>query len=193
MLGAMLGALGCEILDIGIVPDDLDLMIQSLERASQADIIVSTGGASVGDHDLVRPAFAAAGGDLDFWKIRMRPGKPLMAGKLRDAIFLGLPGNPVSAFVTATLFLLPLVRYMAGAADPLPRIASATLAAPLPATGERDDYLRAFRTGDGLIAVTSQDSAATAALARADSLIVRTAGSAPAAVGDQVAVIPLRA
>ncbi|KFG89594.1 MoeA-like, domain I and II [Sphingobium herbicidovorans NBRC 16415] len=193
MLGAMLGALGCEILDIGIVPDDLDLMIQSLERASQADIIVSTGGASVGDHDLVRPAFAAAGGDLDFWKIRMRPGKPLMAGKLRDAIFLGLPGNPVSAFVTATLFLLPLVRHMAGAADPLPRIASATLAAPLPATGERDDYLRAFRTGDGLIAVTSQDSAATAALARADSLIVRTAGSAPAAVGDQVAVISLHA
>lgn len=193
MLGAMLGSLGCDILDIGIVPDDLDLMIQALEQASQADIIVSTGGASVGDHDLVRPAFAAAGGNLDFWKIRMRPGKPLMAGKLRDAIFLGLPGNPVSAFVTATLFLLPLVRHMAGAADPLPRIASATLAASLPATGERDDYLRAFHTNDGLIAVTSQDSAATAAMARADSLIVRAAGSAPAAAGDQVAVIPLHA
>jgi len=191
MLAAMLGAVGCEILDIGIVPDDLDAMKQALEHASQADIIVSTGGASVGDHDLVRPAFAAVGGDLDFWKIRMRPGKPLMAGKLRDAIFLGLPGNPVSAFVTATLFLLPLVRHMAGAANPLPRTAVATLAAPLPATGDRDDYLRAFRTSDGMIAVTSQDSAATAAMAQADSLILRPAGSPPAATGDQVTILPL--
>ena len=191
MLAAMLGAVGCEILDIGIVPDDLDAMKQALEHASQADIIVSTGGASVGDHDLVRPAFAAVGGDLDFWKIRMRPGKPLMAGKLRDAIFLGLPGNPVSAFVTATLFLLPLVRHMAGAANPLPRTAVATLAAPLPATGDRDDYLRAFRTSDGMIAVTSQDSAATAAMAQADSLILRPAGSPPADTGDQVTILPL--
>ena len=191
MLAAMLGALGCSIIDIGIIPDDLDAMTQALEDASQADIIVSTGGASVGDHDLVRPAFAAAGGDLEFWKIRMRPGKPLMAGRLRDAIFLGLPGNPVSAFVTATLFLLPLVPHMAGAADPLPRIASATLAAPLPATGERDDYLRAFHTDDGMVAVTSQDSAATAAMAQADSLILRPAGSPPAAAGDQVIVLPL--
>src|SRR3546814_10989421 len=90
----------------------------------------------------------------------MRPGKPLMAGTLGSAVFLGLPGNPVSAFVTATLFLLPLVRHMMGAASPLPRTAPATLAAPLPATGERDDYLRAFRTEAGIVSVTSQDSAA---------------------------------
>src|SRR3546814_15254781 len=83
-----------------------------------------------------------------------------------SAVFLGLPGNPVSAFVTATLFLLPLVRHMMGAASPLPRTAPATLAAPLPATGERDDYLRAFRTEAGIVSVTSQDSAATAALAK---------------------------
>lgn len=191
MLAAMLGALGCEIFDVGIIPDDLDTMKQALKEASHADIMVSTGGASVGDHDLVRPAFAAAGGSLDFWKIRMRPGKPLMAGKLGDAIFLGLPGNPVSAFVTATLFLMPLVRHMAGAAHPLPTATTAKLAAPLPATGERDDYLRAFHTSEGMVALTSQDSAATAALAKADSLILRPAGSLAASAGDQVTILTL--
>ena len=191
MLATMLGAAGAEVIDLGIIPDDLEALTRALKEAAKADIILSTGGASVGDHDLVRPAFAAAGGSLDFWKIRMRPGKPLMAGKLGDSIFLGLPGNPVSAFVTATLFLLPLVRHMAGAADPLPRSATASLAAPLPATGERDDYLRAFHTTDGLVSVTSQDSAATAALAQAQCLIVRPAGSPAAAAGDQVTILPL--
>ena len=191
MLATMLGAAGAEVIDLGIIPDDLEALTRALKEAAKADIILSTGGASVGDHDLVRPAFAAAGGNLDFWKIRMRPGKPLMAGKLGDSIFLGLPGNPVSAFVTATLFLLPLVHHMAGAADPLPRSATASLAAPLPATGERDDYLRAFHTTDGLVSVTSQDSAATAALAQAQCLIVRPAGSPAAAAGDQVTILPL--
>ena len=191
MLATMLGAAGAEVIDLGIIPDDLEALTCALKEAAKADIILSTGGASVGDHDLVRPAFAAAGGNLDFWKIRMRPGKPLMAGKLGDSIFLGLPGNPVSAFVTATLFLLPLVRHMAGAADPLPRSATASLAAPLPATGERDDYLRAFHTTDGLVSVTSQDSAATAALAQAQCLIVRPAVSPAAAAGDQVTILPL--
>lgn len=191
MLAAMLSAVGAEVIDLGIIPDDLEALTRALKEAAKADIILSTGGASVGDHDLVRPAFAAAGGSLDFWKIRMRPGKPLMAGKLGGSIFLGLPGNPVSAFVTATLFLLPLVRHMAGAADPLPRFATASLAAPLPATGERDDYLRAFHTADGLVSVTSQDSAATAALAQAQCLIVRPADSPAAAAGDQVTILPL--
>lgn len=191
MLATMLGAAGAEVIDLGIIPDDLEALTRALKEAAKADIILSTGGASVGDHDLVRPAFAAAGGNLDFWKIRMRPGKPLMAGKLGDSIFLGLPGNPVSAFVTATLFLLPLVRHMAGAADPLPRSATASLAAPLPATGERDDYLRAFHTTNGLVSVTSQDSAAMAALAQAQCLIVRPAVSPAAAAGDQVTILPL--
>lgn len=190
MLAALLAALPCDVVDMGLVPDNLDAMTEAMGRASSADIIVSTGGASVGDHDLVRPAFTQAGGTLDFWKIRMRPGKPLMAGTLGGAIFLGLPGNPVSAFVTATLFLLPLVRHIASAANPLPRTAVATLAAPLPATGERDDYLRAFHSSEGMISVTSQDSAATAALAQADSLILRPAGSPPATTGDQVTILP---
>lgn len=191
MLAALLAALPCDVIDLGIVPDDLDAMVAALERAKDAEIIVSTGGASVGDHDLVRPAFIRAGGTLDFWKIRMRPGKPLMAGRLGDSLFLGLPGNPVSAFVTATLFLLPLVRHISGARDPLPRTTDAQLASVLPQTGDRDDYLRAWRAPDGIVSVTSQDSAATAAMARADCLILRPAGSAPAAPGMRVTILPL--
>ncbi|WP_188064266.1 gephyrin-like molybdotransferase Glp [Sphingobium sp. KCTC 72723] len=191
MLAALLAALPCDVMDLGIVPDDLDAMVAALARAKQADIIVSTGGASVGDHDLVRPAFAQAGGTLDFWKIAMRPGKPLMAGRLDSALFLGLPGNPVSAFVTATLFLLPLVRHLSGAHDPLPPTLEARLASPLPQTAERDDYLRARQGKDGIVTVTSQDSAATAALAMADCLIHRPAGSPTAAQGESVTIIPL--
>lgn len=191
MLAAMLAGLPCDVVDLGIVPDDLNAMVAALARAQGADIIVSTGGASVGDHDLVRPAFVRAGGALDFWKIAMRPGKPLMAGRLGDALFLGLPGNPVSAFVTATLFLLPLVRHISGAADPLPRMGEAVLAGPLPAIGDRDDYLRAYRSANGLVSVTSQDSAATAAMAMADCLILRPAGSPAATPGERVTVLPL--
>lgn len=191
MLAALLSVLPCDIIDIGIVPDDLDAMVAALDRARTADIIVSTGGASVGDHDLVRPAFVQAGGVLDFWKIRMRPGKPLMAGRLADALFLGLPGNPVSAFVTATLFLLPLVRHLGGARDPLPLTTDASLASPLPATGDRDDYLRAWRAPDGIVSVTSQDSAATAAMAGADCLILRRANSPAAQPGERVVILPL--
>ncbi|KKW90942.1 molybdopterin molybdotransferase MoeA [Sphingobium chungbukense] len=191
MLAALLGGLPCEVVDLGIIRDDLDSMAAIFSRAGQADIIVSTGGASVGDHDIVRPAFTKAGGSLDFWKIRMRPGKPLMAGTLGSAVFLGLPGNPVSAFVTATLFLLPLVRHLMGSVAPLPRTAPATLTAPLPATGERDDYLRAYRSEAGIVSLTSQDSAATAAMAMADCLIIRPAGSPPAVAGDAVTILPL--
>ncbi|WP_303760987.1 gephyrin-like molybdotransferase Glp [Sphingobium yanoikuyae] len=193
MLAALLAALPCDVIDLGIVPDDLDAMTQALEQAAQADIIVSTGGASVGDHDYVRPAFAAAGGTLDFYKIAMRPGKPLMAGRLGNATFLGLPGNPVSAFVTGTLFLCPMVRHLAGSRAPLPPIVQARLAAPLGATAERDDYLRAYRATDGIVSVTAQDSAATAAMALADCLIHRPAGSGPAIAGDMVDIIVLTA
>ena len=191
MLAAMLADVPCDVIDLGIIADDLDAMVAALEQAREADIIVSTGGASVGDHDLVRPAFAKAGGTLDFWKIRMRPGKPLMAGRLGGSLFLGLPGNPVSAFVTGTLFLLPLIRHLGGAVDPLPPVGESRLASPLPTTGDRDDYLRAWRSRDGAVSVTSQDSAATAAMAQADCLILRPAGSPPALPGDRVTVLPL--
>lgn len=190
MLAALLATLPCEIVDLGIVRDDLDAVAHALDRAADADIFVSTGGASVGDHDVVRPAFLQAGGSIDFWKIRMRPGKPLMAGRLDKALFLGLPGNPVSAFVTASLFLLPLVRHLGGCSAPFPQSLRAPLASALPATGERDDYLRAYRSEDGVVSVTSQDSAATWALAHADCLIVRPASAPSAQAGEDVTILP---
>jgi molybdopterin molybdotransferase len=189
MLQAMIGHVA-EVIDAGLVPDRLDALVAALSDAA-ADVIVTTGGASVGDHDLVRPALAAAGATLDFWRIAMRPGKPLLAGKLGRAIILGLPGNPVSAFVTAQLFLLPLLARLGGARDPIPRTTPAALDTPLPAVGGRDDYVRAQMIGGRARPLANQDSGAVTTLAAADALIVRPAGSAPAAVGDIVDILTL--
>ena len=192
MLQAMLGSLPCTALDQGIVADNLDALAETFAAAAgTSDIVVSTGGASVGDHDLVKPALERAGGRIDFWKIGMRPGKPLICGRIGNAIFIGLPGNPVSAFVTATLFLLPLVRHMAGSPNPLPQIGRALLDCDMPAVGGRDDYVRGT-TSDGRAApLPVQDSAATLSLARADCLIVRPAGSNQARAGDEVKIIAI--
>lgn len=191
MLQAMLGALPCVAEDRGIVPDDLDTLTAAFVAARGCDIVVTTGGASVGDHDLVKPALERAGGMIDFWKIAMRPGKPLICGRLGDAIFLGLPGNPVSAFVTATLFLLPLVRRMVGCPDPLPTRRKAILARAMPAVGGRDDYVRGVITDGRIEPLPVQDSAATLALARANCLILRPAGSPEAKAGDEANLILL--
>lgn len=189
MLQAMLGALPCAAEDRGIIVDDLDALTAAFVAARECDIVVTTGGASVGDHDLVKPALERAGGAIDFWKIAMRPGKPLICGRLGDAIFLGLPGNPVSAFVTATLFLLPLVRRMGGCPDPLPTRRKAVLARAMPAVGGRDDYVRGVIADGRAEPLRMQDSAATLALARADCLILRPTGSPEARIGDAVEVI----
>ncbi|QDZ07219.1 molybdopterin molybdotransferase MoeA [Sphingomonas panacisoli] len=190
MLAAMLADLPVDVTLLGIVPDELDALKTAFSRA-KADIIVTTGGASVGDHDLVRPALEAVGGVIDFWRIAIRPGKPMLAGALGDAVVLGLPGNPVSAFVTATLFLRPLIAAMAGTADPLPKTITATLAEPLPANDHRQDYLRAT-TCDGRVAMAPiQDSSMLATLARADCLIVRSPHAPPAQIGDDVEIVTL--
>jgi len=190
MLAAMLADLPVEVTVAGIVPDRLDALVAAFSGAD-ADIIVTTGGASVGDHDLVRPALEAAGGTLDFWRIAIRPGKPMLAGRLGDAVVLGLPGNPVSAFVTATLFLRPLIAAMAGATDPLPHTLRAMLADPLPANDHRQDYLRATIADGRVSAATLQDSSMLATLARATCLIVRPPHAPPAATGDPVDILPL--
>jgi molybdopterin molybdotransferase len=190
MLAAMLADLPVNVTVTGIIPDRLDALAAAFSGAS-ADIIVTTGGASVGDHDLVRPALEAAGGKMDFWRIAIRPGKPVLAGRLGEAIMLGLPGNPVSAFVTATVFLRPLIAAMAGAADPLPRTLRAELAEPLPANDHRQDYLRATIVDGRVSAATLQDSSMLATLARATCLIVRPPHAPPAAIGDIVDILPL--
>jgi molybdopterin molybdotransferase len=191
MIAAMLNGWPVEFNDIGIIADDLDALTDAIRRAAHADIIVTSGGASVGDHDLVRPALLAAGASLDFWKVAMRPGKPLMAGQLGDSLVLGLPGNPVSAFVTAILFLKPAIAALSGAVEALPRTLSTMLGAALPAVGARTDHIRARFTENRLFPVGIDDSAILKGLASADALIVREAGAPPANEGDFAQFIPL--
>jgi molybdopterin molybdotransferase len=190
MLAAMLADLPVDVTVAGIIPDRLDALAAAFSAAN-ADIVVTTGGASVGDHDLVRPALEAAGGKVDFWRIAIRPGKPMLAGRLGDAVLLGLPGNPVSAFVTATLLLRPLIAAMAGATDPLPRLLRAALAEPLPANDQRQDYLRATIVDGRVSAAAMQDSSMLATLAHATCLIVRPPHAPSAAIGDIVDILPL--
>jgi len=190
MLAAMLGPLASDTTDHGIVRDDLDVIRGAFERlAGTADIIVTTGGASVGDHDLVLPALQAAGASIDFWKVAMKPGKPVMIGMLEEALVLGLPGNPVSAYVTAQLFLKPLIAHLLGAAAPFAHQAKARLGAALGAAGSRAEYLRGRWAEGRAFALASQDSAGLAALAEAELLIVREAHARPADEGDEVSVI----
>jgi len=191
MLHALLSAPACITTDHGIVRDDLATLTAVFASLADADIIVSTGGASVGDHDHVKPALEAAGAQIDFWKIAMRPGKPLMAGQLGKALVLGLPGNPVSAFVTAILFAQPLIAALSGAPDPLPQRQKAILGSALPPVAKRTDHIRAILAEGRATPIGLNDSAALRALARANALIVRPAGSPAAEAGDEVDIIKI--
>lgn len=174
MLAAMLRGLPAELSEFPAVADDLEALTQQFRALADHDIIVTTGGASVGDHDLIVPALTAAGGEIVFWKIAMRPGKPVIAGRLGDAVALGLPGNPVSAFVTAMLYLRPLIAHLCGAADPLPQRLTAKTGVDLPANGPRTDHLRAKLVDGKLLPVGVNDSAMLAALSEANALIIRS-------------------
>lgn len=190
MLAALLADLPVEVVDLGILPDRLDVLRDAF-AGTDADILVTTGGASVGDHDLVRPALEAAGAVIDFWRVALRPGKPMLAGRLGKTTVVGLPGNPVSAFVTATLFVRPLVAHLSGATDPLPTTTRARLGEPLPANGERTDYLRGRRI-DGRVHVAAiQDSSMLRTLARADCLVLREPHAPAAVAGDSVQILDL--
>jgi len=191
MLRAMIEGAGGLIAGEHLIPDDLATLTQALRDAGDdADIIVTSGGASVGDHDLVRPALEAAGGSIDFWRIAMRPGKPLIVGRLGGAILIGLPGNPVSALVTGALFLLPLVRHLAGSTHPLPRPRAARLGTDMDAVGKRTDFIRARLDEHGIATpIGFQDSAAMRAAAQANALILRPAGSPAAAKGSETLVL----
>lgn len=177
---------------IGPVKDTMDAMIDGLERASCADVMVTSGGASVGDHDLVKPALEEWGAIIDFWRVAMKPGKPLMIARRGKQIILGLPGNPVSSFVTAYLFLLPLLRKMAGTNDFLPAPVTLPCITPLPAGGMRTEFLRGRITGGQVELIEEQDSSALRALAAADVLIWRDIGAPPTSAGDTVLTYRIR-
>ena len=178
MLAAMLQGEVAEAILPHHVRDNREILSKILrDMARRHDVIVTVGGASVGDHDHVRGALEDAGGHLDFWRIAMRPGKPLIAGQIGDAVLVGLPGNPSSAFVTATLFLLPLIRHLAGAHDPLPVVHSAPLAEPLAAGATRRDYLRARLENGRLFPSFGQESGLTLPLASANALLIREIGA----------------
>ncbi|OLP53800.1 molybdopterin molybdenumtransferase MoeA [Rhizobium rhizosphaerae] len=189
---------GAEVLDLGLVPDRADAIAEAVARARQAgaDVLVTLGGASVGDHDLVQSSLLALGMELDFWKIAMRPGKPLMVGRLEGMPVLGLPGNPVSSLVCALLFLEPLVALLARRSPPA-RAGEALLAEPLPANDTRQDYVRARLTRDDqgrLLAhpFARQDSSMMRVFAASDALIVRPVGAPALAAGDPCPILMLR-
>lgn len=194
-LAALVRAWGGEFIDLGIAPDNEAAIRDAARAGLAADILVTQGGVSVGDADLVKPALAPLGLDVDFWKIAMRPGKPLMFGRIGDTRVIGLPGNPVSALVCAILFLQPLVRTLSGESWRGHRTLAARLSQPLKANDQRQDYLRArvTRDGDTLVAEAFplQDSGNLSTFAKSDALILRAPHAPSAAAGDEVQILPL--
>jgi molybdopterin molybdotransferase len=196
-LAAFAAAHGAEAVDFGIVADRLEDTVAAIRRVRQwgADLLITSGGASVGDYDLVQTALGHEGMDLAFWKIAMRPGKPMMSGQLGDMQVLGLPGNPVSAYVCSLLFMTPLLWRLGGRSGAPYQIGNASLGRDLPDNDERQDYLRAaIEARDGVRVATpcdAQDSSMMSALARADCLIVRAPHAPPAKRGDACAIVEL--
>jgi molybdopterin molybdotransferase len=192
MIAALIAPLGCEVTRIGPVPDDRAALAAALAQAEAADILITSGGASVGDHDLIKPALTDWGAQIAFWKIAIKPGKPLLVATRGSQVVLGLPGNPVSSFVTALLFALPLIRASQGDPDPLPKSETLRAGEDLPAVGARREFLRAVRDGDHVRLAGSQDSSALSALAEADCLIDRPAHSPALNAGEPVPVYKLQ-
>src|SRR5499433_595384 len=189
---------GCTVVDLGIAPDRVPETAAAVRRARHAgaDILVTSGGASVGDYDLVQRALAAEGLDLSFWKVALRPGRPMMHGRLGAMHVLGLPGNPVSAYVCGVLFLVPLIRRLCGRSDWAPKLEAALLGCDMPANDERADYLRARLAAgpNGLPIATPfpvQDSSMLVPLAQADCLLVREPHAAAAKSGSRCSILKL--
>ena len=195
-LAALVRAGGGDPLILPIAPDDSRAIAEAAQAARACDLLVTTGGASVGDHDLVQSALGPEGFTLDFWKIAMRPGKPLIWGRLGATPVLGLPGNPVSALVCSVLFLIPALDRLSGLPGHPPRTVRALAGADLPANDRRFDHLRArLESGpDGIplaIPFALQDSSMMKTLARAEALILRAPDAPALPAGAPVDVIPL--
>jgi molybdopterin molybdotransferase len=198
MVAGLVTSAGGEAIDLGIASDTLDSIQRAARQAREqgADILVTTGGASVGDHDLVQQALKNEGMKLDFWRIAMRPGRPMMYGRLAEMRMIGLPGNPVSAYTGAILFLIPLLRAMQGRTDIYHQPEYAVLGTDLPANDWRADHLRSklsFKLGEPPVATPfpRQDSSMMRVLAEADCLIVRPAEEPARKAGEPCRIIRL--
>ncbi len=190
-LKAMLDAAGAHARILPIARDTRPSLEQAFKLARGADLVVTIGGASVGDHDLVGAVAASLGMEQSFYKIRMRPGKPLMAGKMGDVPMVGLPGNPVSAMVCGQVFLIPMIRAMLGfPAEPTPRL-SAPLAVDMPEGGPREHYMRANIDDKGLTPAERQDSSLLNVLAKSNALMVRPVADRPRERGEVMEYLPL--
>ena len=192
-LAAFVAACGGVPVSAGNAPDDIESLRRIAAATSGVDLLVTTGGVSVGEHDLVREALAMDGFELDFWQIAMRPGKPLMVGRYRGTPMIGLPGNPVSTLVCALLFIKPALDRLSGAAAE-PKTATARLAVPLAKNDRRQDYLRSrlSRGADGALEVSPfevQDSSMMRLLADADCLVVRPPHAPALAAGSTVPIM----
>ena len=195
-LAAMIAAAGGEPRLLGIARDTRTALEEKIASAADADVLVTTGGASVGDHDLVGPVLTSRGMAMDFWKIAMRPGKPMLFGKLGTQRVLGLPGNPVSALICGRVFLMPLIDRLLGRETSPWAPVRARLTEALEKNGPRQHYMRAVTSQDanGVLLVTpqsSQDSSLMSPLAASNALIVRTVDAPALAAGDEADVLPM--
>jgi molybdopterin molybdotransferase len=195
-IAALIQLHGGEAMSLGIAKDDPESIVTLARAGRAADILLTIGGASVGERDLVARALKPDGLELDFWKIAMRPGKPMLYGRLGAQRLLGVPGNPVSALICAHVFLKPMLSRMLGLADAERPMPEAVLAEALDANGERRHYMRATsqwrEDGTRVVrALSSQDSSLVAALARADCLIVRPPNAPALGQGSRVRIVPL--
>ena len=195
-IAAMVSRAGGEPEFLGIAPDDKQALSNICASAIGHDILVTIGGASVGDHDLVAPVLQDLGMSLDFWRIAMRPGKPLMFGRLDRTLVIGLPGNPVSSLICTRVFVLPLIRAMLGQASRDEQLEPGVAAEDIAANGPRKHYMRAvaLRQQDGSLLVTpvsSQDSSLLGPLARADVLIVRPPHAGAVSQGEALQIMRL--
>ncbi|MEM6694477.1 MAG: gephyrin-like molybdotransferase Glp [Pseudomonadota bacterium] len=190
-LAALVETVGATARMLPIARDNPASIKALLQMAEGADLVVTIGGASVGEHDLIAPVTAELGMTPAFYKVAMRPGKPLMAGRLGQTAMVGLPGNPVSAMVCGHIFLVPMLRAMQGLGRaPAPRL-QARLTADIPANGPREHYMRASVDAQGITAAPTQDSALLTVLARSNALLIRPPSDGPRAAGETLEYVPL--
>ena len=188
---ALLENAGAHVRMLPIARDTISSLKTAFELAQGADLVVTIGGASVGDYDLVAKTTQGLGLEQSFYKVLMRPGKPLMAGRLGKAAMVGLPGNPVSAMVCGYLFLVPMVRKMLGLPQVVPKLEQAILAADLPENGPREHYMRARLEADGIRAFKDQDSSLLSVLAQSNALLIRPPHDPKRRAGELVSYLPI--